>query len=279
LSLEELLSRIEFDPSTNSIKGLCLFRTLLRKETSGETLRFLERAVQTLYGKRRSGIAFVLAEHYLGTGAIEPLKAFYSGADAEGQKSILNALWGEPHASPAMGSFVVKLAIQAAEHTSAEVRAEACSVIQNQAGWGVDVANALTVLRSLLEDEDEVVKQSAAYAVGNAAKRKYNVAECVKPLRALLTHEKVWVRNAGAWALRNPAQSKHDIEAAVPELVRLLSDEDDWSEPRRNAASALLYAKRSRVNAARLKAAVSRAEVNESCKSMNRFLAALARLN
>jgi hypothetical protein len=41
----------------------------------------------------------------------------------------------------------------------------------------------------------------------------------------------------------------------------------------------LSYAKKSRVNAARLKAAVSRAGVNESCKSMTRFLAALARLN
>ena len=279
-SLEELLSRVEFDARTNSIQGLGPFRTLLRTELSDETLRFLEKAVQTLDGERRSGIAFVLAEHYLRVGTIEPLKELYSSGDSEVQESVLKALWGEPNANPAMGPFVVNLAIQAAEHTSERVRSQVCKVIQNQCAWGVDVTNALIVLRSLLEDEDEDVKQSAAYAVGNAAKRKYDVAECVKPLCALLTHEKMWVRNAGAWALKNLAQSKHDIEFAVPELVRLLSDDDDWSDPRRNAASSLLsYAKKSRVNAARLKAAVSRAEVNESCKSVTRFLAALAKLN
>ena len=279
-NLEELLSRVEFDASTNSVQGTIPFQLLLLKEPSGETLRFLEQAVQTLDGKRRSGIAFVLAQHYLRVGTIEPLKALYLSGDSDLQESVLNALWSEPHANPAMGPFVVNLAIGAAEHTSARVRAEVCRVFQNQSGWGVDVTKALIVLRTLLEDEDAGVKQSAAYAIGNAAKRKYDVAECVKPLCALLTHEKMWVRNAGACALKNLAQSKHDIEFAVPELVRFLSDDDDWSDPRRNAASALLsYAKKSRVNAARLKAAMSRAGVNESCKSVKQFLAALARLN
>lgn len=279
-NLLELLSTVEFNAETNSIDGVIPFQTLLLKDKTGEVLRFLEAAMLKLEGKKQCGIGFILAQHYVDVGALEKLKGLYLTDDGALKEYISGALAGEPKAHPEMGSSIVNLAIAALKHTCPRVRSGACFIIQSQCAWGVDVTESLDGLRALLDDDDARVRQSAAYALGNAAKRRYKVAECIEPLCVNLRHEKNWVRNASAWALRNLSRSNHDIEKAVPALVQILKDDDEWKDPQMNAAGALLgYAKKSRVNAARLKAAVGRAEVNRNCKAMRRFLAQLANLN
>ena len=247
--LRRLLSLVHFDARLSCIEGLTAFRNLLEQDSDGSVLRFLNQELPKLDGKKRGGIAYVLAEHHRQTGNLKSLQQLYADDDIEVKASVLNALWGQPGSNPEMSPGIMQLAMDGANHASPRVRMEACSVFQNLCGWKVDVSGAVAPLHRLLSDDSDCVRSQAACAVGNLAKVKYDMSEHVAQLGQNARREDISVRSYSAWALWQISRSRRDIGIAVPELVQLLADNDDWNDPRKNAVGALLHhAKKSSQN-------------------------------
>ena len=203
----------------------------------------------------------------------------FAGGDAGSKEAVLNALWGDPFASPEMGPGIVKLALEGAENSAPEVRTEACYVFMNQAAWKVDVSDAIEPLLKLLQDENSRVRHQAGYAVGNIAKARYDMSRHIAPLVSNLSHEDKFVRNSNAWALWQLSKAKHDISAAVSALIGLLRDTGEYNQPRKNAAGALVHhAKKSQVNCAQVKNAAAISGLASDSKESSRFLDQLANL-
>jgi HEAT repeat protein len=275
--LRQLLSLVQFDARQNCIEGLTAFRNLLEHDSDGSIVQFLNREMPKLESKRRAGIAYVLAEHYRQIGNLKCLQQVYASDDSEVQASVLNALWGQPGSNPEMGPGIVRVAIDATCHVAPEVRAEACSVIQNQCGWKVDVSTAVAPLLRLLEDESARVRMQAACAVGNLAKSKYDVLLHVVPLGHNVRHEDAAVRNYSAWALWQISRGKHDIGNAVPELVQLLTDDDDCNDPRKHAVGALLHhAQKASGNLEQVRRCLKAVSLDAKYKQVQRFQEQLA---
>ena len=270
--LRQLLSLVQFDARLNCMDGLTAFRNLLEQDSDGSVVRFLNRELPKLEGQRRGGIAWALAEHYRQIGNLQSLQKLYANDDSEMKASVLNALWGQPGSTPEIGPGIVRLAIDATSHASSEVRAEACSVIQNQCGWKLDVSKAVTPLLRLLSDDSDRVRSQAACAVGNLAKRKYDVSLHIVPLGHNVRHKDVSVRNYCAWALWQISRGKHDIGDAVPELVQLLTDDDDWNDPRKNAVGALLHhAQKASGNLGQVRRCLKMVRLDPKYKQIQRF--------
>lgn len=275
--LRRLLSRVEFNARLNSTEGLTPFRNLLERDSDGSVRRFLVRELPKLQGERQASIAFALAEHYRSTGDLKSLQSLYAKADAAVKASVLNALWGSPGADPEMGPGIVELALDAATHAAPEVRTEACSVIQNQSAWKVDVSRAVSPLRDLLGDSSERVRMQAACAVGNLAKRKHDLSPHVDPLRRNLRHADLYVRNYSAWALWQMSRARHEIGAALEDLAQILTDDDAWNSPRKNAVGALLHhAKKSAKHFEQVKRRLKKLRLDPRQKESARLLEFLA---
>lgn len=275
--LRQLLSLVQFDARLNCIEGLTAYRNLLEHDSDGSVVRFLNRELSRLEGQRRGGIAWALAEHYRQTGNLQSLQQLYANDDSEVKASVLNALWGQPGSTPEMGQGIVRLAIDAASHASSEVRAEACSVIQNQCGWKADVSEAVAPLLRLLNDDSDRVRSQAACAVGNLAKSKYDVSLHVVPLGHNVRHKDVSVRNDSAWALWQISRGKHDIGVAVPGLVQLLNDDEDWNDPRKNAVGALLnHAQKASANLGQVRRCLKMVRLDPKYKQIQQFQEQLA---
>lgn len=278
--LRRLLSLVQFDARLNCIEGLTAFRRLLEQDSDGSVLRFLNQELPGLQGKRRGGVAYALAEHYQHTGHLQSLQQLYADDDEEVKVNVLNALWGQPGSNPEMGPGIVQLALSGATHASPAVRTEACSVLQNQCGWKVDVTEAVTPLLHLLSDDSDRVRSRAACAVGNLAKRKYDMSEHVAPLGQNTRREEISVRNYSAWALWQISRSQRDIGIAVPQLMQLLADDDDWNNPRKNAAGALLHhAKKSSQNREQVLRSLQMVQLNPLNKEIRRFQEGLASMS
>lgn len=275
--LRQLLSLVQFDARLNCMEGLTAFRNLLEQDSDGSVVRFLNRELPRLESKRRGGIAYALAEYYRQTGNLQSLQQLYASDDFEVKTSVLNALWGRPGSNPEMGPGIVRLAIDATSHASPEVRAEACSVIQNQCGWKVDVSNAVAPLLRLLSDDCDRVRSQVACAAGNLAKRKYDVSHHIVPLAHNVRHKDVSVRNYSAWALWQISRAKHDIGDAVPELVQLLADDEDWNDPRKNAVGALIHhAQKASGNLEQVRRCLETVRLDPKYKQIQRFQEQLA---
>lgn len=279
--LARLLSLVTYDSRLKYVDGLQPFRSMLRAEPDDSVLRFLTRALVGLEGEVKGGVAFVIAEHYLATGSLLALERLFATDEADVKASVLGGLWGEPPASsPEMGPGVVALALEATAHSAPNVRAAACSAIQNQCAWGVDVSPTCGALLSLLGDPDGNVRMQAACAVGNLAKRKYDVSLHVSALQRNLSDQVSYVRAYSAWALWQLSRSRHDIGRAVPELVRLLASRDTEDDnSRKSAAGALLHhGGKSAENRQRVRQAVESADLDRSRKGVRRFEDQLAHL-
>jgi hypothetical protein len=272
--LANLLSLVSYRADVNHVEGLEPFRGLLEQDVGGEVLRILTRELDNLQGRVRAGVAYVIAEHYRKTGNLVALQRLFATDHADVKEWILNALRGEPPASaPGMGPGIVALALESARHPDPGVRAEACSVIQNQCAWGVDVSAAREPLLSLLRDANERVRIQAACAVGNLAKRKYAVADALPDLRLNLRHVDYSVRSYSAWALWELSRARHDIGAAVVDLVNALAKErEDYDDVRKHAAGALLHhARKSPEKARQVKRVTNQAKFDGSRRRVRRF--------
>lgn len=277
--LRQLLTLVQFDARLNCTEGLDAFRELLRDDPDGTVVRFLNRELPRLEGQRRGGVAWVLAEHYLQSGDLASLQQLFSDEDADVKSNVLNALWGDPGSTPEVGPGIVQLAIDATRHSSPEVRAAACSVIQNQCGWKVDVSNAVAPLLRLLSDDSDQVRMNAACAVGNLAKRKYDLSQHVVPLGHNVRSQDISVRNYSAWALWQISRSKQEIGAAIPELAGLLTDDEGWKDPRKNALGALLHhAQKTPDNREQVRRCLHAVELDPTCKLIQRFQKQLAEM-
>ncbi len=263
--LNRLLALVEFRPVGNYVEGLDAFRDLLEQDEAGLVLKFLTRALRKLEGRKRSGIAFIVAEHFAKDGDLKNLQRLFGTDDSGVKQSVLSALWGDPRAFPKLGPGIVALALAATQHPAPEVRAGACSVLQNQCAWGMDVSGALAPLQSLLEDSSPRVRRYAAAAVGNLAKDGHDLSGHVARLRQNVKHPDMYVRESSAWALWQLSRAKHDIGSAVPELVWLLNDPEEYDEQRKKAAGALLHhARKSAANRQQVKEAVRAARLGGS---------------
>lgn len=275
--LERLISRVEFRQESNEAEGIDEFRDLLEVDREGRVLRFLCRSLPKLKGQVRGGIAFVLAEHYRKTGAVQSLRELFASNDEYVRESVLNALWGEPGSNPEPGPAIVQMAIDAANDASPGVRTEVSYVLQNQNAWGVDVAAGIGTLRSLLKDPNSRVRHQAAYAVGNLAKSKRDMTSCIAQLRRNVKHKDMYVRESSAWALWQLSRYKHDVSSAVPELVWLLTDTEEYNEPRKKAAGALVHhARKSPENTKVVKAQVQSVVLDKSRREIRKFIEELA---
>jgi hypothetical protein len=274
--LSRLLSLVVYNPGYDGIDGLTPFRHLLERDDAGSTLHFLERELPALEGKRRIGVAFLIAEHLFKSDDLPGLRRLYGAGDAEVRQGTLNALNGEPRRGSEMGAGVVRLAVDGCGHPAAGIRAEACRVLMNQCAWKSDVSEGREPLWALLADPSAEVRQAAAYAVGHFAQRKYDMTAHITPLRHSLSDEKLWVQGSAAWALGRLARHKHDIGAAVPELAAMLASEDEYAAPRRTAAGALLHhAQKSAENAAAVRYHVHAAIPGSQRKEVQKLLAYL----
>jgi HEAT repeat protein len=278
--LERLLSLVVWNARISFIEGLDPFRNLLEHDADGHVLRFLSRHLRGLQGKRRGGIAFVLAENYRRKGDVRNLRRLFATNDAEVKASVLDALKGEPGANSQMGPNIVQMAIKAARHASADVRTYASSVLQSQSAWGVDVQDAIGPLQDLLKDANQRVRHQASYAVGNLARHKYDMSACIPQLRRNLSHDILYVREASAWALWQLSRKKHDIASAVPDLVGLLKEDEDYNGPRKQAVGALIHhAKKSPENVRDVRDRVRAAALNGHRKEITRLFSELGELN
>jgi HEAT repeat protein len=221
------------------------------------------------------------ANAYREAGDLAQLQELYAGGDAVIRRAVLNGLWGEPHASPEMGPGIVALAIAAMSYPAPGVRAEACSVVQNQAAWGVDVTPALEPLLGLLRDPDGNVRRMACYATGNVGRRRrrYDLAAHLPELSGLLYDPDIYVREPAAWALWRLSAGKRDIGTAVPALADALAGRDEYEGPRKQAAGALLHhARKSPKNAEAVRRAVEVMPLERERKEVRRFLEQLEAL-
>lgn len=277
--LRQLLTLVQFDARLKCTEGLEALRELLRDDPDGTVVRFLNRELPRLEGQRRGGVAWVLAEHYLHVGDLPRLHRLYSEEDIDVKSNVLDALSGDPGSVPELGQGIVQLAIDATGHSSPEVRAAACSVIQNQCGWKVDVSNAVAPLLRLLNDDSDQVRMLAACAVGNLAKRKYDLLQHVVPLGHNVRSQDISVRNYSAWALWQISRNKQEIGAAIPELVGLLTDDEGWNDPRKNALGALLHhAQKTPDNREQVRRCLQAVELDPTCKQIQRFQKQLAEM-
>lgn len=271
--LNQLLSFVKYNSSYNHTEGLNPFRRMLDNDADGNVLRFLLKEMSTLQEGEKAGIAFIIAEHYLKKGNLTELQKLYATAEPRIKASILDGLTGEPDANLEIGAGVVKLAIEGARDTHADVRVNACSVLQNQCAWKVDVSEAFEILGELLNDGNSQVQQMAAYAAGNFSKRKYDMSRCIAPLGRNLKVRDNYAYAAAAWALWQLSRHRHDISAAVPELAKLLTDNSDYSEPRKYAAGALLhYSRKSVENCRFVKQCIKSVILDRKRKEIDRFL-------
>jgi HEAT repeat protein len=272
--LRRLLAGVVYHRAGSCFEGLDVFRQLLENDPDGHVQRFLRGALRRLQGKKAGGVAYALAEHYRKVGDLKGIERLFAAGDADVRESVLNALWGEPGSNPAMGPGIVRLAVAAADDPAPGVRVEVGFVLQNQSAWGVDVSAGVEPLRRLLADNDAGVRRQAAYAVGNLARRRYDLARHVAPLRRNAKHRDVFVREPAAWALWRLSRGGYDIGSAVPELVRLLTDDSDWSDPRKNAAGALLdHSKKSAANREQVSRQLRGVRLDATRKEIKTFLA------
>jgi len=257
--IDSLLSQVVYNRGYNALDGLNPIRVLLRNDAGHAAESILKANLTGLPDTVRGGIAFALGEKALAQGDLTAIRALFELPDAEIQRSVMNALWGEPYAGEALGDEIVALAVAGTLHDDPGIRAEAASVLQNQAAWGVSVAAAIEPLAVLLTDVAPRVLLQAAYAVGNvarpartaqrkqavaagnAAPEKYDLTAHIAPLTINLRHEDVYVRKASAWALWQLSKQRYDISDAVANLTHVLASADDYSEPRKMAAGALLH--------------------------------------
>lgn len=275
--LRKLLSQMGYNERLKCYEGLDPIRKLLGADSTGSILRFLSQEFPNLAGRTRDGVAFALAERYLTTGDLSSLRLLFAIDDAGVKANVLNALWGDSGPDPAMGPGIVQLAIDATKHPSPEVRTEACSVIQNQCGWKVDVSQAVLPLQELLSDPSDRVRQQAACAVGNLARRRYDLSQHVAPLSRNLTCEEPYVRNYSAWALWQLSRAKNDIGAAVPNLVQMLIGRSEGNTPRGNAIRALLHhVKRSTESRQQVEEILKFTAIDREDRQIRRFLDQLA---
>lgn len=271
--LNRLLSQVVWNARLSYVEGIDVFRNLLGSENEGKVLSFLIRALAMLEGKERGGIAYVIAEHYRMKGDLKKLQKLFVTEDADVKESVLDALQGEPGLNPLMGPGIVQMAVSAMQHDSPGVRTVACSVIQSQCAWGVEVGSAIPCLQDRLNDKIARVRHQASYAIGNLAKRRYNMSSAISDLRRNIKHDHMEVRVASAWALWQLSRSKHDITAALPELIWLMTDAQENNEHRKQAAGALLnHAKKSTENAIDVKDIARNADLPLEYKEVQRFV-------
>jgi HEAT repeat protein len=223
--------------------------------------------------------AFHRANELREVGDLDGLKKLFESGDAAVKAGVLNGLTGEPGHNPAMGPGIIALAVEGASHPSPEVRHWACFVFQDQSGWGVNVADAVGPLLTLLSDSDAEVRRMAAFATGNVYRRRFDFAPHFSALRRLLGDKALYVPEAAAWALAKMSRARHDIGLAVPQLLRVLASGQDYAEPRKAAARALLHhAKKSRVACDQVKQAIASVKLDHQRKEVKRFLDRLSGL-
>ncbi len=274
--LPDLLSRVIHREDINAVEGLDPFRKLLKGPSATDVLTFLQQNIQRLEERPKGGVIYAIAEHYRETGQVEPLRELYDTSAGHIRSSVLNALWMEPGSQP-MAACIVDLALKGFTDASPEVRTEACSVIQNQAGWKVDVSPALPFLQQALRDDNARVRSQAAYAIGNLAKSKYHMTPHLDGLIPCVTDADQFVRNAAAWALWQLSRRKHDIHNAIPALVQSLLIDNPWDGPAREATGALLHhARKSAAHADVVKQLVTQAALPPTRPVFKRFLQQLA---
>lgn len=238
--LEEMLANVVYQRRLSYYEGLEVVRRWLGQGNL-QVLGFLRDAWERLSDEQRPAIAFALAEYYRQAGDVASLRSLYATDDAPTRRYVLNALWSEPGENPEMATCIIDLALQGAVDSDPGVRTEACSVFQNQSGWGVDVSRAVEPLHALLQDDDPNVRRQAACAVGNLSKKRYCLAETLPLLAANLDHPEGQVRNYAAWALWQLSRHKVDIGSTVPALVERLAQNDDYWDVQKNAAGALTH--------------------------------------
>ncbi len=271
--LERLLSLVVYQPRLNYLEGLQPFQTLMPRD-DGRIVQFLEEEWPRLEGKKRGGVAFLLAHRYRETGDVEGLRRLFDTDDPEVKRYVLNALWDTPGGQAEVAACIVDLALEGAGHPAPEVRTEASFVFMNQAGHKTDVSRAVEPLHGLLRDPDPNVRRQAAYAVGHLGKQKYSLPTAIPLLRDNLEHPERQVRESAAWALWHLSRKKHDIGEAVEALVGLLKEPEDVGDLMKNAAGALLHhAGKSPENEERVREAVRAAlPLTPEAKSPARLL-------
>jgi hypothetical protein len=274
--LSDLLEQVRYRSELSYFEGLEPLRRRLSKDEDGEAVRYLESRFPELEPPRTAGVAFALAERYRDLGDLTAIQRLYAVGDAAVQRYVLNALWDPgPHG---LGPGIVALAVNAAAHSDARVREEACWVLMNQAASKSDVSTGVEPLRRLLEDPAASVRRQAAYAVGHFGKHcRHDLTAQLPGLRRNLTDSDRYARTAAAWTLWQLSRKRYDIASAVPELVALLGLKDDVGDQYKNAVGALLHhARKAPEHARAVAAAVSAADLDGENKTVRRLLDELA---
>ena len=187
-------------------------------------------------------LVFLAAEALFSSGDLASLdEVFREIREPMRRRAALNALWAKPPSQEA-GEYAVRCAVENLSHSDHRVRTEACSVVQNQAGWKTDVALAIPGLLACLRDREATVRMQAGAAVGNVAKgrRRYDLGSALQSLQTNLSDSSPWVRQMAGWALWQLAKKRvHDL-SSVPSLFSVLSRQDSEREDRKAAIGALL---------------------------------------
>jgi hypothetical protein len=217
--------------------------------------------------------AFYRATALREAGDLDGLRKLFQTGDAAVKAGVLNGLQLEPGNNPDMGPGIIAMAVEGASHSSAEVRTWACFVFQSQSGWGVDCTSVVRPLLALLGDSDAEVRRMAAFATGHVYKRRFDFAPHFTALRGLLRDKALYVPEAAAWALAKMSRGRYDIGRAVADLVRVLASRQDYSEPRKEAARALLHhARKSPEARDHVIEALAVAKLDPERKEVKRFL-------
>ena len=118
--VDKLLSQVVFLARNNSFEGLNALRHAVERDPDGGASAYVRERLWDFEGKVRGGIAFVLAGNYRVRGDLAAIREIYAAGDTDVRQSVLNALWGEPNASPEMGPGIVALAIEGARSPDAK---------------------------------------------------------------------------------------------------------------------------------------------------------------